>query len=109
LMLPYSPLHHLLLGDTRRPLVMTSGNISDEPIVYTNDEAVRRLGPIADLLLLHDREIVTRCDDSVARVIEGAPVILRRGRGYVPRPVRLARAVPRPILACGALLKNTFC
>jgi hydrogenase maturation protein HypF len=108
-MLPYSPLHHLLLGDARRPLVMTSGNVSDEPIVYTNDEAIRRLGPLADLLLVHDREIVTRCDDSVTRVIDGAPVILRRSRGYVPRPVRLAEVVTRPILACGALLKNTFC
>jgi hydrogenase maturation protein HypF len=88
---------------------MTSGNVSDEPIVYTNDEVVRRLGQLADLLLLHDREIVTRCDDSVARVIVGAPVILRRSRGYVPRPIRLGRSVPRPILACGALLKNTFC
>lgn len=108
-MLPYSPLHHLLLHDTRRPLVMTSGNVSDEPIAYTNDEAVRRLGPLADLLLVHDREIVTRCDDSVTRVIEGAPVILRRSRGYVPRPIRLVRPVARPVLACGALLKNTFC
>jgi hydrogenase maturation protein HypF len=108
-MLPYSPLHHLLLGDTRRPLVMTSGNVSDEPIVFTNEEAVRSLGPLAALLLLPDREIVTRCDDSVARVIDGAPVILRRSRGYVPRPIRLGRAVPRPVLACGALLKNTFC
>jgi hydrogenase maturation protein HypF len=108
-MLPYSPLHHLLLGDTRRPLVMTSGNVSDEPIVYTNDDALQRLGPLADLLLVHDRDIVTRCDDSVTRVIDGAPVILRRGRGYVPRPIRLAHAVKHPILACGALLKNTFC
>lgn len=108
-MLPYSPLHHLLLSDTRRPLVMTSGNVSDEPIVYTNDEAVRRLGPLADLLLVHDREIVTRCDDSVTRIIDGAPAILRRSRGYVPRPIRLADKVRRPILACGALLKNTFC
>jgi hydrogenase maturation protein HypF len=108
-MLPYSPLHHLLLGDTRRPLVMTSGNVSDEPIVYSNDEAVRRLGPLVDLLLLHDREIVTRCDDSVARVIDGAPVLLRRSRGYVPRAIRLGHSVASPILACGALLKNTFC
>jgi hydrogenase maturation protein HypF len=108
-LLPYSPLHHLLLGDTRRPLVMTSGNVSDEPIVYSNDEAVRRLGPLVDLLLLHDREIVTRCDDSVARVIDGAPVLLRRSRGYVPRAIRLGHSVASPILACGALLKNTFC
>jgi hydrogenase maturation protein HypF len=108
-LLPYSPLHHLLLGDTRRPLVMTSGNVSDEPIVYTNGDAIRTLGPLADLLLLHDRKIVTRCDDSVARVIDGAPVVLRRSRGYVPRAIRLGRSIPRPVLACGALLKNTFC
>jgi hydrogenase maturation protein HypF len=109
LLLPYSPLHHLLLDRVNRPLVMTSGNASDEPIAYTNDEAYRRLGPIADLLLVHDREIVTRCDDSIVRVIGGAPTLLRRSRGFVPRPVRLARPVARPVLACGALLKNTFC
>jgi hydrogenase maturation protein HypF len=109
LMLPYSPLHHLLLADTRRPLVMTSGNLSDEPIAYTNQDAVQRLGPIADLLLVHDRDIVTRCDDSVARVIAGAPVVLRRSRGYVPRAIGLPYSVERPVLACGPLLKNTFC
>jgi hydrogenase maturation protein HypF len=109
LFLPYSPLHHLLLARVGRPLVMTSGNLSDEPIAYRNEEAVRRLAGIADLFVMHDREIVTRCDDSVARVINGAPVILRRSRGYVPRPIRLATPLSRPVLACGALLKNTFC
>ena len=109
LLLPYSPLHHILLDMMRRPLVMTSGNVSDEPIAYRSDEALRRLSGIADLFIVHDRDIVTRCDDSIARVVAGQPVILRRSRGYVPRPVQLGRAVARPILACGALLKNTFC
>lgn len=108
-LLPYSPLHHLLLDRVRRPLVMTSGNVSDEPIAYTDEDALARLGGIADFLLLHNREIVTRCDDSVARVIAGAPVVLRRSRGYVPRALPLALPVDRPVLACGALLKNTFC
>ncbi|MBI3403532.1 MAG: carbamoyltransferase HypF [Acidobacteria bacterium] len=107
--LPYSPLHHLLVADAGRPLVMTSGNLSDEPIAYANDEAVGRLGDIADLFLLHDREIVTRADDSVVSVIDGRGTVLRRSRGYVPRAVTLARGVARPVLACGALLKNTFC
>jgi hydrogenase maturation protein HypF len=109
LMLPYTPLHHLLLADTGVPLVMTSANLSEEPIVYRNDEAVARLGSIADLLLVHDREIVTRCDDSVATVVAGAPMLLRRSRGFVPRAVTLHTHVGVPVLACGALLKNTFC
>ena len=109
LMLPYTPLHHLLLNDAARPLVMTSANYSDEPIVYENDEAIEHLAAIADLLLLHDRRIETRCDDSVARVIAGRPVLLRRSRGYVPRAIRVDPPLPAPVLACGALLKNTFC
>ena len=108
-MLAYTPLHHLLLADTGVPLVMTSGNLSDEPIAYRNEEALVRLGAIADVLLVHDREIVTRCDDSVATVINGAPAILRRSRGFVPRPITLRDHVEAPVLACGALLKNTFC
>jgi hydrogenase maturation protein HypF len=108
-MLAYTPLHHLLLSDAGVPLVMTSGNISEQPIVYRNDEALTRLGCIADVLLIHDREIVTRCDDSVATVIAGAPMILRRARGFVPRPIALRVPVDVPVLACGALLKNTFC
>ena len=107
--LPYSPLHHLLLAEAERPLVMTSGNLSDEPIAYTNDEAIRRLGDIADLFLLHDREIETRCDDSVIAVIDGRGTVLRRSRGFVPRAVAVRRPFSRPVLACGALLKNTFC
>ena len=109
LFLPYTPLHHLLLDAFGGPLVMTSGNRSDEPIAFTNEEAQARLSGIADLLLFHDREIQTRCDDSVAAVIDGRGVILRRSRGYVPRAIPLRRAMARPVLACGALLKNTFC
>ena len=109
LMLPYTPLHHLLLAEVERPLVMTSANLSDEPIVFEEAEALERLAQIADLFLTHDRPIVTRCDDSVTRVVAGAPVLLRRSRGYVPRPIPLARPVARPVLACGAQLKNTFC
>ena len=109
LLLPYSPLHHLLLAAAERPLVMTSGNLSGEPIAYRDDDAFARLGGIADMFLLHDREIHNRCDDSVTRVIAGRPVVLRRSRGYVPRPVTLARPVERPVLACGGHLKNAFC
>jgi hydrogenase maturation protein HypF len=109
LLLAYSPLHHLLLAETERPLVMTSGNLSEEPIAYRDLDALARLGSIADLLLLHDREISTRCDDSVARVVAGKPLLMRRSRGWVPQPIRLARPLRRPVLACGAHLKNTFC
>ncbi|MFP5379279.1 MAG: carbamoyltransferase HypF, partial [Vicinamibacteria bacterium] len=109
LVLPYSPLHHLLMADVGRPLVMTSGNVSDEPIATANADAIARLSGIADLFLVHDREIVTAADDSVARVIAGAPVLLRRSRGYVPRAIPLAEAVERPVLAVGGLLKNTCC
>jgi hydrogenase maturation protein HypF len=109
LMLPYSPLHHLLLRDVGRPLVMTSGNLSEEPIAVTNAEAIRRLHGIADFFLIHNREIETRCDDSVVSVIAGQGTVLRRSRGYVPRAISVASTFPRPVLACGALLKNTFC
>jgi hydrogenase maturation protein HypF len=109
LLLAYSPLHHLLLADVDRPLVMTSGNLSEEPMAHRDQDALERLAAIADLFLVHDREIESRCDDSVARVIAGKPVVLRRARGHVPRPVPLARPVARPVLAVGAQLKNTFC
>ncbi len=109
LLLAYTPLHHLLLAEAGRPLVMTSGNLSDEPMAAKDGEALERLAGIADLFLLHDREIENRCDDSVARVIAGEPVVLRRARGYVPRAVKLLRPVARPVLACGAHLKNAFC
>jgi hydrogenase maturation protein HypF len=108
-MLPYTPLHHLLMRAVNRPLVMTSANLAEEPLAYRNDEALRRLARIADLFLMHDREIETRCDDSVARVIAGSPVVLRRARGYVPRSIAVSPKFDVPILACGALLKNTFC
>jgi hydrogenase maturation protein HypF len=108
-MLPYAPLHHLLLENSNKPLVMTSGNVSDEPICYHDDEAVRRLRNIADYFLIHNRSIHVRTDDSVMRLHEGREMILRRSRGYAPAPIRTAFAVARPILACGAELKNTFC
>ena len=115
LLLAYTPLHHLLLADAGRPLVMTSGNRSEEPIAFSSGEAVRRLGAsngtfgIADVFLVHDREIESRCDDSVARVVAGGPVLLRRSRGWVPRPITVVSPFREPVLACGAHLKNTFC
>lgn len=108
-MLPYSPLHHLLLENLDRPLVMTSGNLSDEPICYEDRDALARLGRIADCLLLHNRRIHMRSDDSVARVFQKRPMILRRSRGYAPAPLRVNFHFEREILACGAELKNTFC
>ena len=108
-MLPYSPLHHLLLKDLDQPLVMTSGNISNEPICYDDLEATGRLHKIADHFLLHDRRIHMRTDDSVARVLQGKEMILRRSRGYVPEPIRVALRFEQQVLACGAELKNTFC
>ena len=104
-MLPYSPLHHLLLSDFGGPLVMTSGNLSDEPIAFKDEDALRRLAPIADAFLLHDREIHARTDDSVVR----AGAIVRRSRGYVPARIGLPVPARRPLLACGAEQKNTFC
>lgn len=109
LMLPYTPLHHLLLGSCDLDLVMTSGNLSEEPIAFKDDEIVPRLKGIADLFLLHDRPIHLRCDDSVVRVVNGRRLMLRRSRGYVPHPIRLPRPLPNPVLACGAQLKSTFC
>jgi hydrogenase maturation protein HypF len=109
LLLPSTPLHVRLLAAVRRPLVMTSGNLADEPIASANREATARLAGVADAFLVHDREIANRCDDSVARVVAGAPLVLRRARGYVPRPIELPEALPEPVLACGAQLKNTVC
>ena len=108
-MLPYSPLHHLLLEDVGEPLVMTSGNVSDEPIAYEDADAQERLAPIADLILSHDRPIQTRVDDSVLRVAGGRPLPLRRSRGAVPSVLALPLAAGRHVLACGAELKSTFC
>lgn len=108
IMLAYTPLHHLLLDLAKRPLVMTSGNLTDEPIATANVEALARLASIADGFLLHDREIVARYDDSVLRVVCEQPVFLRRARGYAPLPLALPVASPRPLLAVGPHLKNTF-
>ena len=106
--LPYTPLHHLLLRDNFIALVMTSGNRFDEPISYRDDEASERLQGIADFFLIHDREIHTRTDDSVIRVFRGSPIFLRRSRGYVPRSINLPETQPS-VLAVGADLKGTVC
>jgi hydrogenase maturation protein HypF len=103
-----TPLHHLLLDLVGRPLIMTSGNLSEEPIATGNDEALVRLGEVADGFLLHDREIVARYDDSVIRVAGTTSILLRRARGYAPLPLELPVASPRPLLAVGPHLKNTF-
>src|SRR3712207_5880375 len=108
-MLAYTPLHHLLLHDAGIPLVMTSGNNSDEPIAYRDDEAFEQLGEIADYFLIHDRPIHMRCDDSVVRVVGRKTYQLRRSRGYAPTPLRVAESFGQHILACGGELKNTFC
>jgi hydrogenase maturation protein HypF len=107
-MLPYTPLHHLLFREGTDVLVMTSGNVSDEPIAFKDHEAYLRLQNIADFFLVHNREIRTRCDDSVLKPVKGGVAFLRRARGFAPHPIRLNREGPS-ILACGADLKNTFC
>ena len=107
-MLPYTPLHYLLLAHGFTALVMTSGNLSEEPIAIGNRDARQRLAPIADALLVHDREIYLRCDDSIVRKTAGVTRFLRRSRGYVPVPVFLRRSQPS-VLACGGELKNTVC
>lgn len=124
-MLPYTPLHHLLLADVATAsasaapspgggavapaLVLTSGNVSDEPIAFRDDDALTRLATIADAFLVHDRPIRTRTDDSVARAVGGRPQLLRRSRGHVPDALPLPVPASRPLLACGAELKSTFC
>ena len=107
-MLPYSPLHHLLLADLGATLVMTSANVSDEPIAYEDADARERLDGIADLFLTHDRPIHMRTDDSVVRSTARGPLLMRRSRGYVPASIALPVEAP-PLLACGAELKSTFC
>jgi hydrogenase maturation protein HypF len=107
-MLPYTPLHHVLLREMGRPLVMTSGNLSEEPIAIENEEALARLAGIADNFLVHNRDIYARYDDSVWMVVEGSPQPLRRSRGYAPFPIHLPFK-SRQVLACGTELKNTFC
>jgi hydrogenase maturation protein HypF len=110
-MLPYTPLHHLLMQGMQRPIVLTSGNRSEEPQTIDNAEARQRLGEIADYFLLHDRDIVNRLDDSVLRLAAGRPRFLRRARGYAPQPIRLPEGFVEAdqILAMGGELKNSFC
>ncbi len=108
-MLPYAPLHELLAVDAGVPLVMTSGNVSDEPIAYEDDDALARLGAIADRFLVHDRPIATRTDDSVVRVVRERPLLMRRSRGYVPAALDLPIASARHVLGAGAEQKNAFC
>lgn len=117
LMLPYTPLHHLLLravSEINGPgkpavLVMTSGNLSDEPIAYEDSDAITRLANIAEGWLTHDRPIHMRCDDPVVRTLAGGTQFIRRSRGYAPAPINLSYEFPVPLLACGGHLKNTFC
>jgi len=107
-MLPYTPLHHLLLANASLALVMTSGNITEEPIAIDNSEAKDRLGDIADYFLFHDRDILLRSDDSILRVVGGRSRQIRRSRGYVPVPIFLRKPVA-PVLALGGELKGTIC
>jgi hydrogenase maturation protein HypF len=108
LFLPYTPLHHLLLESLGRPIVLTSGNLADEPLATDDAEAIERLSGIADSFLAHDREIRARYDDSVTRVVDGRESLIRRARGYAPEPLDLPIATSEPILAVGAELKHTF-
>ncbi|MCG5218654.1 carbamoyltransferase HypF [Streptosporangium sp. KLBMP 9127] len=109
MLLPYTPLHHLLSRELARPYVLTSGNVSGEPIAHRDEDALRRLRGVADAFLCHDRPIHSRADDSVVRVFRGAELPVRRARGYTPEPITLPWESPRPVLACGAESKNTFC
>ena len=108
-MLPYTPLHHLILTESELILVMTSANVSSEPIVYKDKDAFDRLEGITDYYVVHKREIHMRTDDSVSRVHLGEEVVIRRSRGYAPHPLLMKRPFAAQILACGAELKNTFC
>ncbi len=98
-MLPYTPIHHLICAQIDAPMVLTSGNVSDEPIAYVDHDAFERLGSIADFFLTHDRPIYTRTDDSVMRIFRGRELFVRRSRGYAPQPVSIPWNVRRPILA----------
>lgn len=108
-MLCYTPLHVLLFAEGLDVLVMTSANLSDEPLICKNDIALQRLGEVADAFVMHDREIYRQVDDSIIHLIDGEPVPLRRARGYVPTPIVIERSAGPDILAAGADLKNTFC
>ncbi len=109
LMLPYTPMHQLLASDSGVPLVLTSGNLSDEPIAFADEDALQRLRAIADRFLVHDRPIATRTDDSVVRVVRERPLLLRRSRGYVPASLDLPVATSLHLLGVGAEQKNAFC
>ncbi|WP_340695787.1 carbamoyltransferase HypF [Hydrogenobacter thermophilus] len=106
--LPYSPLHHIILSSLDFPLIATSGNLSDEPIVKDNEEALERLSAFADMILIHNRDIKRRCDDSVVKVVGGVALPVRRSRGYAPMPIKLPFKLSRKVLALGGMLKNTF-
>ncbi|UCG57012.1 MAG: carbamoyltransferase HypF [Phycisphaerales bacterium] len=108
-MLCYAPLHYLLFEQGLDVLVMTSGNISDEPLICKNERALEKLGDVADAFLMHDREIYRQVDDSIVHLIDDQPVLLRRARGYVPTPFLAGKSCPQDIFAAGPDLKNTFC
>ena len=108
-MLCYAPLHYLLFAQDIKVLVMTSGNISDEPLICKNEEALERLGDVADAFLVHDREIYRQVDDSILYIVDEQPAFLRRARGYVPTPILMEKSCRTDIFAAGADLKNTFC
>ncbi|MCX5645974.1 MAG: carbamoyltransferase HypF [Phycisphaerae bacterium] len=108
-MLCYAPLHHLLFAEGLDVLVMTSANLSDEPLICRNELALERLGDVADAFLMHDREIYRQVDDSIVQSVAGEPALLRRARGYVPTPIFMPEPAPQEVLATGADLKNTFC
>jgi hydrogenase maturation protein HypF len=108
-MLCYAPLHYLLFAEGIKVLVMTSGNISDEPLICKNEVALERLGQVADAFLMHDREIYRQVDDSIVHFVDEQPVLLRRTRGYVPTPIFMEENCQQDIFAAGADLKNSFC
>jgi len=108
-MLCYAPLHYLLFAQNIQVLVMTSGNVSDEPLICKNEKALERLGDVADAFLMNDREIYRQVDDSILHFVDGQPAFLRRARGYVPTPIIMEKSCRRDIFAAGADLKNTFC
>jgi hydrogenase maturation protein HypF len=108
-MLPGTPLHHLLMQEVGEVLVMTSGNVSDEPTAYRDEEALDRLKGVTDFYLSHNRPIQLRVDDSVTRVFKGKEFLIRRSRGYAPTPIKMSKTFVRPVLAVGGHFKNTFC
>jgi len=105
----YAPLHYLLFNHGLKVIVATSGNISDEPLICKNQEALDRLGDVADFFLMHNRDIFRQVDDSIVHIIENKPVLLRRARGYVPTPIMIEQTCSQDVFAAGADLKNTFC